>query len=78
MMLEDWNLLKNFFGSKKEFIWKELKPITSIETQEENKRKFSTGARFFLEKVLIHSDPITLYCSARLVIKESNLIFHPN
>ena len=64
-MFEDWNLVKNLFKSKKKEIWKELKQVSTpiiIENQ-----KISTGARFFLEKVLIHCDPITLFCSARTV-----------
>jgi hypothetical protein len=65
-MMEDWNLVKSFFKSNKKEIWKELKfnspTINSLD------QKNSTGARFFLEKVLIHSDPLTLFCSARIVI----------
>ena len=66
-MEEDWDLLRNLFKSKKKEIWKELKGINSP-IKNEN-RRISTGARFFLEKVLIHCDPITLYCSARMVCK---------
>ena len=69
-MDENWSMLRILFKSKKKEIWNLLKK-SSIQQKEEQsqKEKIYTGARFFLEKVLVYVDPITLYCSAKMVYK---------
>ena len=72
-MEENWTLFKTIFKSKRKEIWNNLKISSQQKKEEENNQKqiVYTGARFFLEKVLVYADPLTLYCSARLVNKKN-------
>ena len=66
-----WETLKRISKDKKKIIFERLRIENKKKENEisENKNEnvVYTGARMFLQKVLVFADPVTLYFSARLV-----------